>query len=618
MKNSFSSIGIYSNLNYTINQKQNLNIFSPVFSDKQMIKLSYNTINTIHNCVPNKITYLYNYNSPKNFNKNIFNKKANSQEKNLSNKENNRIKTRNISLRKYNKNSDIQFMNLKIGIDITKNKINQLSDYIQKDVNKITNQKSFINIYNNQIQNLYSPKINNSSFQNNSTRNYYNLFNMNNNYYSNPSNQSHNPQRLTKSQNHENPINNKFNVNNYYISKCLSMIKNSRFNEQNNRQKSSEELSLLANDIISSFKITKKNDNKLKENNKAKNINTQDLEEEEKIILNNNYSNNNRNNMNNKNINKKNNNLSNQEININTNTINNNKDINKTVKNTNQEINININNREKFNKINNEINNNKNQESYIEIPQIEEPFSTYEYFQDTIDSKDSMKKKNIFLENNNISNNINTINTINTISNNSNNNNCLQTIRTNEISDLTLKTEESQFLTGRKKTEDNINNILNENQFKNDNNLSFNNKNIIEIKDNFTQTENFHDDINNVKYELINNFDKENSSDEEDKIFNEIIEKSKELEKLIISNKNLCKLKKKKNIIYFPNKNKKGMKPNFLSYHKKNSENQYLTSNINEYKKNEIGYNKNNLNKIYSKSIDCSSIRNTFNQNKKK
>ena len=54
-------------------------------------------------------------------------------------------------------------MNLKIGIDITKNKINQLSDYIQKDVNKITNQKSFINIYNNQIQNLYSPKINNSS-----------------------------------------------------------------------------------------------------------------------------------------------------------------------------------------------------------------------------------------------------------------------------------------------------------------------------------------------------------------------------------------------------------------------------------------------------------------------
>ena len=60
------------------------------------------------------------------------------------------------------------------------------------------------------------------------------------------------------------------------------------------------------------------------------------------------------------------------------------------------------------------------------------------------------------------------------------------------------------------------------------------------------------------------------------------------------------------------------MKPNFLSYHKKNNENQYLTSNINKYKKNEIGYNNNNLNKIYSKSIDCSSIRNTFNQNKKK
>ena len=58
-------------------------------------------------------------------------KKANSQEKNLSNHDNNRIKTRNISLRKYNKNSDIQFMNLKIGIDIAKNKINQLSDYIQ-------------------------------------------------------------------------------------------------------------------------------------------------------------------------------------------------------------------------------------------------------------------------------------------------------------------------------------------------------------------------------------------------------------------------------------------------------------------------------------------------------
>ena len=116
-------------------------------------------------------------------------KKANSQEKNLSNHDNNRIKTRNISLRKYNKNSDNQFMNLKTGIDITNNKINQLSDYIQKDINKITNQKSFINKYNNQIQNLYSPKINNTSLQNNSTRNY-NLINMNNKY-SNSSNQSH-------------------------------------------------------------------------------------------------------------------------------------------------------------------------------------------------------------------------------------------------------------------------------------------------------------------------------------------------------------------------------------------------------------------------------------------
>ena len=91
-------------------------------------------------------------------------------------------------------------------------------------------------------------------------------------------------------------------------------------------------------------------------------------------------------------------------------------------------------------------------------------------------------------------------------------------------------------------------------------NLTFKEKNKIEIKDNFTQTETFDYDGNGKnKY----------TSEEEDNFFDEIIEKSKELEKLIESNKKLCDSKKKKNIIYFPNKNKKGMKPNFLSYHKK-------------------------------------------------
>ena len=157
MKNSFSSLGIYPNLNYNINQKRNFNIISPVLSDIQIIKLSCNTINTNNNnFFPNQISSLYNYNSSKYFNKNIFNK-----EKKINNKNYNIIKTKNYSLRKYNKNSDIQFMNLKIRIDIAKNKLNQLSDYnkTDNDINKIPNQKSFINLYNNEIKNFSTPKI---------------------------------------------------------------------------------------------------------------------------------------------------------------------------------------------------------------------------------------------------------------------------------------------------------------------------------------------------------------------------------------------------------------------------------------------------------------------------
>ena len=548
MKNSFSSLGIYPNLNYNINQKRNFNIISPVLSDIQIIKLSCNTINTNNNnFFPNQISSLYNYNSSKYFNKNIFNK-----EKKINNKDYNIIKTKNYSLRKYNKNSDIQFMNLKIRIDIAKNKLNQLSDYnkTDNDINKIPNQKSFINLYNNEIKNFSTPKIINtgSTLPNSLGRNNSNLFYINNNYHSN---KICNSQKLINNQNNENPINNKFNINNYYI-KYLNTIKNNENNDKYNKQKSSEDLSLLANDIISSFKITDKSYDRLQE----KKINLQTLNNKRNNYLNNNKNKiiNNKNNINNN----KSKNLNNNEININTNK--NNKEIinNSSIKN--KERNTNINNTEIINNTNsknNEINYNKNnnQESYIEIPQIEEPFSTdscNEYFQDTIDSKDSIKKKNIFLENNNV-------NTISNYSNNSNNNNNYLNIKTIEISDLSFKTEESQFSTGRKKTEDNFSINLNENKLRNEN-LTFKEKNKIEIKDNFTQTETFDYDGNGKnKY----------TSEEEDNFFDEIIEKSKELEKLIESNKKLCDSKKKKNIIYFPNKNKKGMKPNFLSYHKK-------------------------------------------------
>ncbi len=554
MKNSFSSLGFYPNLNYNINQKRNFNIISPVLSDKQIIKLSCNTFNTnINNFSSNQISSLYNYNSSKFLNKNIFNKKTNSKEKKINNKDYNIIKTKNYSLRKYNKNSDIQFMNLKIGIDIAKNKINQLSDYnkTDNDIYNIPNQKSFINLYNNEIKNFSTPKIINtgSTLPNSLSRNNSNLFYINNNYHSN---KICNSQKLINNQNNENPINNKFNINNYYISKYLNMIKNNKNNDKYNKQKSSEDLSLLANDIISSFKITDKTYDRLEETK----INLQTLNNKRNNYLNNNKNKiiNNKNNINNN----KNNNLNNNEININTNK--NNKEIINNSNIKNKEINTNINNTEiinNTNSTNNEINYNKNnnQESYIEIPQIEEPFSTdrcNEYFQDTIDSKDSIKKKNIFLENNNV-------NTISNNSNNSNNNNNYLNIKTIEISDLSFKTEESQFPTGIKKTEDNYSINLNENKLRNDN-LTFKEKNKIEIKDNFTQTETFdYEDNGKNKY----------TSEEEDNIFDEIIEKSKELEKLIISNKKLCDSKKKKNIIYFPNKNKKGMKPNFLSYHKK-------------------------------------------------
>ena len=549
MKNSFSSLGIYPNLNYNINQKRNFNIISPVLSDIQIIKLSCKPINiNNNNFFPNQISSLYNYNSSKYFNKNIFNK-----EKKINNKNYNIIKTKNYSLRKYNKNSDIQFMNLKIGIDIAKNKINQLSDYnkTDNDIYNIPNQKSFINLYNNEIKNFSTPKIINtgSILPNSLSRNNSNLFYINNNYHSN---KICNSQKLINNQNNENPINNKFNINNYYISKSLNMIKNNKNNDKYNKQKSSEDLSLLANDIISAFKITDKSYYRLQE----KKINLQTLNNKRNNYLNNNKNKiiNKKNNINNN----KSNNLNNNEININTNK--NNKEIINNSNIKNKERNTNINNTEiinNTNSTNNEINYNKNnnEESYIEIPQIEEPFSTdrcNEYFQDTIDSKDSIKKKNIFLENNNV-------NTISNYSNNSNNNNNYLNIKTIEISDLSFKTEESQFSTGRKKTEDNFSINLNENKLRNDN-LTFKEKNKIEIKDNFTQTETFDYDGNGKnKY----------TSEEEDNFFDEIIEKSKELEKLIESNKKLCDSKKKKNIIYFPNKNKKGMKPNFLSYHKK-------------------------------------------------
>ena len=554
MKNSFSSLGIYPHLNYNINQKRNFNIISPVLSDKQIIKLSCNTINTNNNnFFPNQISSLYNYNSSKFLNKNIFNKKTNSKEKKINNKDYNIIKTKNYSLRKYNKNSDIQFMNLKIGIDIAKNKINQLSNYnkTDNDIYNISNQKSFINLYNNEIKNFSTPKIINtgSTLPNSLSRNNSNLFYINNNYHSY---KICNSQKLINNQNNENPINNKFNINNYYISKSLNMIKNNKNNDKYNKQKSSEDLSLLANDIISSFKITDKSYDRSKE----KKINLLTLNNKRNNHLNNNKNKiiNNKNNINNN----KNNNLNNNAININI--YKKNKEIINNSNIKNKEINSNINNTEiinNTNSTNNEINYNKNnnQESYIEIPQIEEPFSTdscNEYFKDTIDSKDSIKKKNIFLENNNV-------NTISNYSNNSNNNNNYLNIKTIEISDLSFKTEESQFPTGRKKTEDNFSINLNENKLRNDD-LTFKEKNKIEIKDNFTQTETFdYDDNGKNKY----------TSEEEDNIFDEIIEKSKELEKLIVSNKMICDSKKKKNIIYFPNKNKKGMKPNFLSYHKK-------------------------------------------------
>ena len=556
MKNSFSSLGIYEHLNYNINQKRNFNIISPVLSDKQIIKLSCKTINTNNNnFFPNQISSLYNYNSSKFLNKNIFNKKTNSKEKKINNKDYNIIKTKNYSLRKYNKNSDIQFMNLKIGIDIAKNKINQLSDYnkTDNDIYNIPNQKSFINLYNNEIKNFSTPKIINtgSILPNSLSRNNSNLFYINNNYHSN---KICNSQKLINNQNNENPINNKFNINNYYISKSLNMIKNNKNNDKYNKQKSSEDLSLLANDIISSFKITDKS----YDSSEEKKINLQTLNNKRNNYLNNNKNKiiNNKNNINNN----KNNNLNNNAINININKKN--KEIINNSNIKNKEIKSNINNTEiinNTNSTNNEINYNKNnnQESYIEIPQIEEPFSTdrcNEYFQDTINSKDSINKKNIFLENNNV----NTISNYSNNSNNNNNNNYLN-IKTIEISDLSFKTEESQFPRGRKKTEDNFSINLNENKLRNDN-LTFKEKNKIEIKDNFTQTETFDYD-DNGKYGF--------TSEEEDNIFDEIIVKSKELEKLIVSNKKLCDSKKKKNIIYFPNKNKKGMKPNFLSYHKK-------------------------------------------------
>ena len=444
-------------------------------------------------------------------------------------------------------------MNLKIGIDIAKNKINQLSDYnkTDNDIYNIPNQKSFINLYNNEIKNFSTPKIINtgSTLPNSLSRNNSNLFYINNNYHSY---KICNSQKLINNQNNENPINNKFNINNYYISKSLNMIKNNKNNDKYNKQKSSEDLSLLANDIISSFKITDKSYDRSKE----KKINLLTLNNKRNNYLNNNKNKiiNNKNNINNN----KNNNLNNNAININI--YKKNKEIINNSNIKNKEIKSNINNTEiinNTNSTNNEINYNKNnnQESYIEIPQIEEPFSTdscNEYFKDTIDSKDSIKKKNIFLENNNV-------NTISNYSNNSNNNNNYLNIKTIEISDLSFKTEESQFPRGRKKTEDNFSINLNENKLRNDD-LTFKEKNKIEIKDNFTQTETFDYD-DNGKYGF--------TSEEEDNIFDEIIVKSKELEKLIVSNKMICDSKKKKNIIYFPNKNKKGMKPNFLSYHKK-------------------------------------------------
>ncbi len=284
MKNSFSSLGFYPNLNYNINQKRNFNIISPVLSDKQIIKLSCNTFNTnINNFSSNQISSLYNYNSSKFLNKNIFNKKTNSKEKKINNKDYNIIKTKNYSLRKYNKNSDIQFMNLKIGIDIAKNKINQLSDYnkTDNDIYNIPNQKSFINLYNNEIKNFSTPKIINtgSTLPNSLSRNNSNLFYINNNYHSN---KICNSQKLINKQNNENPINNKFNINNYYNSKYFNMIKNNKNNDKYNKQKSSEDLSLLANDIITSFKITDETYERLEE----KKINLQTLNNKRTNYLN--------------------------------------------------------------------------------------------------------------------------------------------------------------------------------------------------------------------------------------------------------------------------------------------------------------------------------------------
>ena len=456
MKYSFSSIRIQPHKNFLNNEKRNnLNYFSPVFSSNNIIKLSYN--NNKEKIFQNPINNLNKYNSTRNIKEKVKNYQSNSQLKN-----NIRIHSnRNNSNHKYNKFSEIQKMKLKIGIDIAKNKINQLKNCIKTDKNEEND--DLIYLFNRNLNKDDISKINNitlSTFTNTTSRNN----NSNMNYIYNSNYCDFNSERIITNNNY--PLNCKYSINNYKITNYDNKNNYKDINEdyENYRQKTSEELSFLANQIIQSFKI---NNNQIQQN-----------------------------------------------YNIN----------NKKLKNNESD--------------NNEDNNNKkinDNESYIEIPQIEDPFTSEKNEQDTFDlSKDSSSynKKCLFQEYN-----------------------------------QRLKNKKNIFQT--------IKNIVSDSSSNSDNNKTYLNRNNnikIEKKDDFTQTDDI-DCLKKIKYK--NNFDKNINkhylfeSKEDEDIINQcyIFKKNHKQKELIISNKNMNKM----NIIYFPYKNKKGMNPKFLAFNKKNS-----------------------------------------------
>ena len=452
MKYSFSSIRIQPHNYFFNNENRNIiNNFSPVFSSKNIIKLSYN--NNKEKSFQNPINNLYKYNNAKNINEKVKNYEKESKEKN-------NIKiysSRNNSFSKYNKLSEIQKMKLKIGIDIANNKINQLKNYISKDKNEQNdNSNNLFNRQSNKDDISKNINVTLSTFTNTSSRNNNSNFNYiyNNNY-------DYNSERIIKKEN--NPLKFKYIINNYKSTNYFNKNNNNEIKEdnENNRQKTSEELSFLANQIITSFKI-----------------NNNQTEQNYNNILNNNESD-----------------------------------------------------------INNENNNNEkisDNESNIEIPQIEEPFTSEKNEQDTFDlSKDSssFNKKSLFQEyNKRMKNNKNIFQTIKSIASDS----------------------DSQS--------DNDNTFLNENYY-----------NKVEKKDDFTQT----DDIlylKSIKYK--NNFDKNINkhylfeSKEDEDIINQcyMFKKNHKQKELIILNKNMNKM----NFIYCPYKNKKGMNPKFLAFNRTN------------------------------------------------